>query len=280
MLGGIEEDDLIAALRRGFGLGDEAGGIVAAALGRTGATRSSAGIILGHPDFDRLGAALEIGADRRGDDAEDIFLRRAHAEEGLAGEHEGAQIEAAFPLRDPLGVDAHQLLDGVEEIGFRQFRHRHAAGGFVEAAGVFLRAEENGAAIGAAIGLHALEDFLGVMQHAAGRIDRERSACQNLGRMPALVRVPADHGHVVGKQGSEAEVFERLEAVGFRHGVGIGLDVEGQALGLHGDHLSTRMARKLPPRAAICNRICIGFETRIREAVRQSRPACKGSVSR
>src|SRR3546814_14319133 len=70
------------------------GGIVAAAFGRARAAARGAGEMFRHPKRDRLLPALEISAGGRGDDAENIFVRRTHAQEGLAGEHEGAQVEA------------------------------------------------------------------------------------------------------------------------------------------------------------------------------------------
>jgi hypothetical protein len=46
VLGGIEPDDLVAAVLRGLGLGDERRGVVARALGLTGATRGGADIVI------------------------------------------------------------------------------------------------------------------------------------------------------------------------------------------------------------------------------------------
>ena len=44
----------------------------------------------------------------------------------------------------------------------------------LEAAGVGVRPEQGRAAVRGGIGLEALEDFLGVVQHRRGRIQRER----------------------------------------------------------------------------------------------------------
>jgi hypothetical protein len=235
------ERRLVAALGIGFGLGDEACRIIAAALGSAGAAGCGAGIVLRHPDADRLGAALEIGSDRGCDDAEDIFLRRTHAEEGLAGEHEGTQIEAAaFGLGDPFGIDLDQLFDGREEIGLRQFRHRHAACRLIEAAGVFLRTEQHSAAIRRAIGFHAFEDLLGIVQHARRRVDLERCPCGHFRRVPALALAPAYDSHVVGEKRAETETLERLQAILLGQAVGTRLHVERKAgcFSLHRGDLS------------------------------------------
>ena len=102
---GVEEDDLIAAVLDAFGLRDQAGGVIAARFGGTGAARRGAGIVAADPDLHRFGTALEVWADRRGDQDVLVLPRRTHAEEDLAGEHEGAQIQRGpFALRDPVGI--------------------------------------------------------------------------------------------------------------------------------------------------------------------------------
>src|SRR5262249_43544240 len=97
-LHGVEEDDLVAAVADGLGLGDQAGGVVAAALGGAGAAGRGAGVVVGDPQRDRLHAALEVRAGGRGDDDVGVFGRRLDAEEDLGGIHEGAQVEAGAVL--------------------------------------------------------------------------------------------------------------------------------------------------------------------------------------
>ena len=48
-LDGVEEHDLVAAVARRLGLGEQAGGIVAAALGGAGAARRGARVVLARP---------------------------------------------------------------------------------------------------------------------------------------------------------------------------------------------------------------------------------------
>src|SRR5205085_1278046 len=67
MLGSVEEHDLIAALLDRLGLGEQAGGVIAAAFGRAGAPFGRASVSVAEPHGDSLGPALEIGADRAGD---------------------------------------------------------------------------------------------------------------------------------------------------------------------------------------------------------------------
>ena len=192
MLGGVEEDDLVVAARDRFGLRDEAGGVVAAAFGRAGAAGRGAGIVA---DPDRHGgrAGLEIVARRAGDDEVFVLLGRAHAEEGLGGDHEGAQIErAALDGGEPVAVGAHKLLDAFEEQRLGQRGHGEPLGGLVEPRGIGLGAEQGNAAVLLAIGLQPLEDFLRIMQHCGGGIERDGLARADGRIMPAAPFVPFD----------------------------------------------------------------------------------------
>ena len=83
-------------------------------------------------------------------------------------------------------------------------------------------------ALRAAICFQPLEDFLGVVQDGGGRIEGEGRSRRDFRCVPALFLIPADDGHVVGKQRAESKVLKGLEAIRFGHGVGIRLDVEGK----------------------------------------------------
>ena len=173
--------------------------------------------MFGYPQGHGLLATLEIGTSRRRDDAENIFLRRAHAEEGLAREQEGAQIKAAFAARNPVRVDLHQLRDCFEEQVFGDFGHRQPLGRLREAAGIFLRPEHGDAAVGEAVGLHAFEDFLGIMQHGAGRVDLKWFTRTDAVAVPALALGIADRHHMVGEEAAETGILQQGGALVRRH---------------------------------------------------------------
>ena len=159
---------------------------------------------------------MKYGPTGEGDHTENEVGGLADAKEHFTGKHKRAQIQAAVPFRNPAGIKLHQLLDRSQKIAFRQFWHRHAAGGFVKAAGILFRTEQHGAAIRSAVGLHPFKNFLRVMQHAACRINLERRPRRYLRPMPALVHIPLDHGHMVSEQGAETEIFKRLETISLR----------------------------------------------------------------
>src|SRR5439155_14959220 len=107
----IEENDLIAAVINRLGLRTKARGVIAAAFDGAGAADRGARVVVRHPDRHGRRPALEIGADRRGNDGEDVFRGRLHAEKDLARNHKGPQVETALPARYPGAVDRHELLD-------------------------------------------------------------------------------------------------------------------------------------------------------------------------
>ena len=79
---------LVAALPDVVG-GLQAGDVVGAGLDRADAAADGAHGFGLHPDLHRLEAGGVVGADRRGDDVEQVFLRRADAEEGLGADQHG-----------------------------------------------------------------------------------------------------------------------------------------------------------------------------------------------
>ncbi len=192
-----------------FSLRQQARCIVAAALGRARAARRGARVMLRDPQRHRLVAALEVGADGAGDHHEQIFVRRAHTEERLGREHEGAQIQAAVVAGDPGEVRLHQLVDGLEKQVFRQFGHGKARSRRIETAGVLLRAEQGNAAVVAPIGLQTFENLLAVVQHRRGGIERDRLAGAQLRILPSAVPGPADRHHVVGEHAPEPRILEQ-----------------------------------------------------------------------
>jgi hypothetical protein len=111
-----------------------------------------------------------------------------------------------------------------------QLRHRHAVGGVLEAPRIGVGSEQVHAAVVALVGLEALEDFLGVVQDGAGRIELEIGARLDPRLIPAaLGLVVADDCHVVGEDPPEAGVHQLGDAVLLRRRIGCGLDVEFHA---------------------------------------------------
>ena len=62
--------------------------------------------------------------------------------------------------------------------------------------------------------LHAIEDRLAVMQHAARRIQGERAVWHNARVVPATALVVLHHKHVVGEDGAEGKRLVRRGLLG------------------------------------------------------------------
>ena len=117
VLGGVGEHHLVAAVLGRLLLGDQAGGVVPAALGRSGAAGRGTGVAGGDPDAHRPHPGGEVRPGRAGDAAVGDPLRGAHAEERLGGEHERPQVEALLGRAGTqLGVGGDQGVDAGQEV--------------------------------------------------------------------------------------------------------------------------------------------------------------------
>ena len=217
-------------------------GVVAARLGRAHAAAAGAGVVLAQPDRDRREALGEVGAGGRGDHHVGDVLGGPHPEEGLGGEHERPHVEAllARRLRHPALVGADQGVDGGHEVLDREHRQRQPLRGADHPGRVLLRAEGPDRAVRVAVGLHALEDLLRVVQDGGRGVQRERGVRRDAGVVPALLGGPLGDEHVVGEVPAEAGGREDLgEPVRVHRVVGRGdLDLQRAVHGVHGTETS------------------------------------------
>ena len=153
----------------------------------------------------------------------------AHAQKGFAREHKGPNVErAAFDARIPVFIGHQRLLDGLQKQLFGDFGHRHAFRAGVKAARVFLRTEQAERAVRVAIGLHAFEYFLSVMQHAGGWIESDGRTGLQGRRVPTTADgtvcplVIINHHHVIGKDGAKTGIGYGRSSVGLARWRGVG----------------------------------------------------------
>ena len=78
--------------------------------------------------------------------------------------------------------------------------------GQVQPGHVLIGAEQNHLAVGGAVGLHALENLLAVMQAHSSRIQGQGSVGDDARVMPALALVVIHQKHVIGKNVAEAQL--------------------------------------------------------------------------
>ena len=76
-----------------------------------------------------------------------------------------------------------------------------------EAGGIGLRPEEPDRAVGMAVGLETLEDFLRIVVDRAGRVHRHWCVVDDPVVVPAGLPVPVRHRHVVGEVATEARIL-------------------------------------------------------------------------
>ena len=138
---------------------------------------------------------------------------RANAQERLGGNHEGAEVEGlAVTGGDPRFVRFNQLAQGLDEGLGGQLRQGEAVRGVREAGGVLFGAEGPHGAVGVAVALNALEDFLTVVEDGCCGVQNERAVGVDSGVVPGaaglVVTLPVDGDHVVGEVVAEAGVLE------------------------------------------------------------------------
>ena len=146
-----------------------------------------------------------------------------HAQGGSGGDDEGADIQGGARLGGhPAGLQAHQLLNGGQGVLLRQGGDAHALTGGVDAPDVLHGAEELHPAIGAAVGLQALKDLLGIVEHHGGGLQGEGAVGHDAPVVPALAGGVVHDKHMVGKGLAEDQrvgIGLRLEHRGALHGI-------------------------------------------------------------
>lgn len=133
-------------------LAEQRCGIIATALGETGATGTGAEPLVLHPDAHRLHTTREIRTGRGSDHAILDLLGRTHTEERLGGENERTQVERVFTAaRHPLHILFDKRGAGTQEIIDGHFRQIQALGGILQTFRIAVRAEQPSGTVGMAI---------------------------------------------------------------------------------------------------------------------------------
>ena len=129
-------------------------------------------------------------------------------------------------FRHPLSIGANQVHTRGDEVLYRQFGQRQAAGRVVETIRVEGRAEQPNRAVGTTIGLQSFENFLAIVQHRSPRSHRQRPVSLQSVFAPALSVTPNRHRHVVGKFLAERQGIHDATVVGLGGGVRVGFQGE------------------------------------------------------
>jgi hypothetical protein len=186
----------------------QAGRVVGRRLGLAQPARHRPHVVVDHLDLGGRQSLRIVGADRRQDHVVEILPGRPHAEEWLAGDHRGPDVERRTDRRrDPLAVDVDQGRPRLQDQVGIDGRDAHALGRPVEPGDVLVGTEQPDLAVPAAEPLQALEERLAVVQDGGRRIERERSVGLDPGVVPALLLLEVRDEHVIGEHVAEGQVL-------------------------------------------------------------------------
>ncbi len=130
-----------------------------------------------------------------------------HAEAYIGSDAERADIQrCTVRVGHPVAVNIDQRLDGLHKILRRDGGHAQTVGRIVEAVRIALRAEQLYLALGSAVGLHALKNFLRVVKNGGGGVHLPRAVGNDAGVMPALACGIVHQEHMVAELFAKAEL--------------------------------------------------------------------------
>ena len=142
------------------------------------------------------------------------------AQSGVQADHEGPNIQGGILLPGhPVLLHLNQLGDANQSQVLRHLGQGHTLGGRVHPADVVHGAEELDGAVLGPVGLQALEDLLGVVEHLGRRVDLQGGVGDDPGIVPALTGVVVRDEHMVG------------HALAPNQGGGVGLLLQGLRAG-------------------------------------------------
>jgi hypothetical protein len=160
------------------------------ALILTGAARRST-VEVADAQRQRMDAALEVGADRRRENAELIFFGGGDTDDWAAAEHKRAYIErsAGAVRRHIRGVSLDGLDDCVDETFFREYGHFEPFGAVFHALAVHIGTKSNDMSILSSVGFKALEARLRILQDTRGLADGDGVVTDKFAVVPCAVAV-------------------------------------------------------------------------------------------
>ena len=207
LLDAVQPQHLGVALLLSQLAGLDGSGVVAAALGKAGQAGGGADVVVLHVDADGVDALGVVGAGGGADDAEDIFLGGVDAQAHVAGKDKGTDVQGrAVRVGDPVAVHVHDGLDGLDVVVLRDGGDAQTVGGVLHTLGVAVGPEQLDGAVGGAVSLHALKNFLGIVQHRGGGVELEGAVGHDAGVVPALTGGVVHDEHMVGEDLAETEL--------------------------------------------------------------------------
>ena len=135
------------------------------------------------------------------------MLGSMHAQAHIGSDAERADVQGStVRTRHPVAVNIDQGLNGLDKILRRDGGHAQTVSRIVETVSVAVGAEQLDLALGGAVGLHALENFLGVVEHGGSRVHFPRAVGDDTGIVPALTGGIVHHEHMVAEDLAKAQL--------------------------------------------------------------------------
>ena len=130
-----------------------------------------------------------------------------HTQAYIGGKHEGTDVQAgAVGMRNPVLIHLDQSLHGLLKILSGDGRNAHTIAAIHKAMGVAVGAEQLNVAVRGAIGLHALEQLLCIMEDHGSGIQFKAAVGDDSGVKPTLAFGVVHNEHMIGELFAEAQL--------------------------------------------------------------------------
>ena len=207
LLNAVQPQHLGEAALLGQLAGLDGRGVVAAALRKAGQSRGGTDVLILNIDADGVEALGVVGTGGCADDGKAVMLGGVNAQAHIGSDAERTDVQGrAVGVGHPVAVHIDQRLDRLHKVLRRDGGHAETVRGIVKTVRVAVGAEQLDLAVRGAVGLHALKNFLCVVEHSGSRVHLPRAIGDDAGVMPALARGIVHQEHVVAELLAEAEL--------------------------------------------------------------------------
>ena len=158
-----------------------------------------ADVLVLHVDLDGIQPLGIVGAHGTDDDDVLAVVGAVYTQSGVQADHKGTDVQGGILLvGDPVPLQLDQLRDAGQGQILGDLGQGDTLSRVVHPADIVHGAEQLDGAVIGAVGLQALKDLLGVVEHLGRRIDLEGSIGDDAGVVPALAGVIVHDEHMIG----------------------------------------------------------------------------------
>ena len=189
LLNAVQPQHLGEAALLGQLAGLDGRGVVAAALRKAGQARGGADVLILNIDADGVETLSVVGTGGRADDGKAVMLGGMNAQAHIGSDAERADVQGrTVGVGHPVAVHIDQRLDSLHEVLRRDGGHAETVRGIVKTVRVAVGAEQLDLAVCGAVGLHALKNFLCVVEHGGSRVHLPRAIGDIISHSPFYIQ--------------------------------------------------------------------------------------------